>query len=156
MLDASRWRAQAGNGRCLSLPGTTSEINGQFTTMIVRAPEFRSLQRATTYPVTLEMVYGVQFAAIEGLAARCKRPEARVAYEGALEQLNRAYEHFRAGDDELGRLRTVLARHLFREGALPCNRINEINAAQGVLQRILARERDLAAESLAEPNGKPD
>jgi hypothetical protein len=132
------WKRIAGKGTCVPLPRTVTQISDQFTVIYITGPEFASLQRAVTYPITLDMMMGTLVVAIEGMAERCKRDEARQAYRRSLSELHLAWESYRRGDSQRGLLRTKRAQHLFREGALPRYRISEMNSAQAVLERILA------------------
>jgi hypothetical protein len=116
------WRAMAGNGQCVPLPKTTTEISDRFVSVFLGAPEFASLQKAVKYRLTIDMMFGVLRAAVAGVAARCKGDEARAAYLASLDELDKALEDYHAGRVMLGTLRTQLAQHLFRWGALPRSR----------------------------------
>lgn len=116
------WSAMAGNGRCVPMPKTMTEISDRFTGIWLGAPEFASLKKSVTYPLTLEMMFGVLRAAVSRTATHCKTEEARAAYLASLNELDMALKDYRAGEVTTGSLRTQLAQHLFRWGALPRSR----------------------------------
>jgi hypothetical protein len=104
------------------MPKTTTEISDRFVSIFLDAPEFASLQKVVRYPVTLDMMFGVLRVAVDGVATRCKGEDARTAYRASLDELDTALADYRAGHVALGTLRTQLAWHLFRWGALPRSR----------------------------------
>lgn len=116
------WRSVAGNGACVPMPKTTREISDHFVGLYVGAPNFDTLQKAVKYPLTLDMMFGVLRAAVEGVESRCKGADARMAYLKSLDELTRAYHYYQAGEIRLGQLRVQLAHQLFRWGALPRSR----------------------------------
>lgn len=122
MESVTDWSAVAGNGSCVPMPKTTTEISDRFVAVWMGAPEFSSLQKVVKYPLTLDMMLGVLRAAVAHVASRCKNEDAKAAYLESLDELARAFEHYRAGEVKMGRVRVQLARHLFRWGALPRSR----------------------------------
>jgi len=148
MLDLDEWRARAQDpATCIAMPATITQISDSFIVIERLAPDFDGVQRAVAFPVSMDMMFGVLMAAVDRLATRCKRDDGRAACLGSLGLLGQALADFRGGDRELGRLRTRLARHRYREGAVPRSRITELEAARGVMQCILAHEREAAAAS---------
>ena len=146
MLDLDEWRARAQDpAGCIAMPATVTQVSDSFIVIARLAPDFDGVQRAVDFPVSMDMMFGVLMAAVDRLATRCKRNDGRAAYLSSLGLLGQARTDFLDGDRELGRLRTQLARYLYREGALPRSRLTEINAAQGVLQCIQALEREREA-----------
>ena len=116
------WMSLAGNGACVPMPKTTTEISDRFVGIYVGAPDFEALQKAAKYPLTLDMMFGVLRAAVARVESRCKGADARMAYLKSLDELTRAYHYYRVGEIRLGQLRIQLAHHLFRWGALPRSR----------------------------------
>ena len=122
MAHEADWAGLAGNGACVPMPKTTTEISDRFVVILVGAPEFKSLQKAVSYTITLDMMFGVLRAAVLGVESRCKSQDARLAYLESLEELALAHRHYQMGEIDLGRLRVQLAQHLFRWSALPRSR----------------------------------
>jgi hypothetical protein len=122
METCTDWSVVAGNGHCVPMPKTTTEISDHFVCVQMDAPEFTSLQRAVTYPLTLEMMFGVLRAAVANAASRCRGEDARTAYVSSLGEIDLALDCYRAGHRKEGSLRVQLAQHLFRWGALPRSR----------------------------------